>query len=63
VEKIVVKRPLASEGIPPLIADRAESLAIFAEILERGAMFYPDYEDEAAEGYPRVCRIVALAES
>lgn len=58
----MVKRPLVSEGIPPLIADPAESLEVFAEILKRGTMFYPDY-DEAAEGYPRVCRVVALSES
>lgn len=62
MEKVVVKRPLVSEGIPPLIADPAESLEVFAEILKRGTMFYPDY-DEAAEGYPRVCRVVALSES
>ena len=62
MEKVVIKRPLASEGIPPLIGDSAESLEIFAEILKRGAIFYPDY-DEASEGYPRVCRVVALAES
>ena len=58
----MVKRPLVSEGVPPLIDDPAESLEVFAEILKRGTMFYPDY-DEAAEGYPRVCRVVALSES
>ena len=62
MEKVVIKRPLASEGIPPLIKDSSESLEIFAEILKRGSIFYPDH-DEASEGYPRVCRIVALAES
>jgi hypothetical protein len=62
MEKVVVKRPLVSEGIPPLIRDPVESLEVFAEILKRGAMFYPDY-DETAEGYPRVCRVVALAKS
>jgi hypothetical protein len=62
MEKVVVKRPLESEGIPPLIEDSAEALEIFAEILSRGASFYPDYH-EAAEGYPRVCRVIALAES
>jgi hypothetical protein len=62
VEKVVIKRALATEGIPPLIEDREKALGIFEEILRRGAMFYPDY-NETAEGYPRVCRIVALAES
>ena len=62
MEKIVVKRPLSSEGIPPRIRDPQEALETFGEILRRGAIFYPDY-DETAEVYPRVCRIVALAES
>jgi hypothetical protein len=62
MEKVVIKRPLVSEGIPPLIADPAESLEVFAEILKRGAMFYPDY-DEASGEFPKVCRVVALAES
>lgn len=59
MEKVGVKCPLASEGIPPSIEDPGEALEVFAEILKRGAMFYPDY-DEAAEGYPRICRVVAL---
>jgi hypothetical protein len=62
MEKVVVKRSLKSEGIPPLVTDSAEALEIFAELLERGASFYPNH-NEAAEGYPRVYRVVALAES
>jgi hypothetical protein len=62
VEKVVIKRPLAAEGIPPLIEDPEESLAVFEEILKRGAMFYPN-ADESTKGHPRVCRVVALAES
>jgi hypothetical protein len=62
VEKVVTKRPLATEGIPPLFEDPREALRIFEEILKRGAMFYPD-ADEATKGHPRVCRVVALAES
>jgi hypothetical protein len=61
MEKVVIKRPLASEGIPPLIKDSSESLEIFAEILKRGASLYPDFDE--APGFPKICRIVALAES
>jgi hypothetical protein len=60
VGKIVVKRPLCSEGIPPRIHDPQEALEIFGEILKRGAIFYPD--DEEA-GFPKVVRIVSLAET
>ena len=62
MEKVVIKRSLASEGIPPLIGDPREALEIFAVILERGALFYPD-ADDATKGHPRVCRVIALAES
>ena len=62
MEKVVVKLPLESEGVPPLIADQEESLEIFGEILRRGAMFYPE-EDQAANGFPRVYRILPLSES
>ena len=62
VEKILFKRPLATEGIPPLIEDPQEALSVFEEILKRGAIFYPNAE-EATKGPPRVCRVIALAES
>jgi hypothetical protein len=62
VEKVAIKRPLATEGIPPLIENPQKALAVFEEILKRGAMFYPN-ADESTKGHPRVCRIVALAES
>lgn len=62
MERIVLKRPLASEGIPPLITDPQEALKVFEEILKRGAMFYPN-ADESTKGHPRVCRVIALAES
>jgi hypothetical protein len=62
VEKVVLKRPLAAEGIPPLIGDSREALEVFEEILKRGSMFYPE-ADEATKGHPRICRVVALKES
>jgi hypothetical protein len=62
MERISIKRPLESEGIPPLIEDPEEALEIFGEILTRGAMFYPDAND-TSQGHQRVYRIVPLAES
>ena len=62
VEKVVIKRPLESEGIPPLIEDPRETLEVIAAILERGALLYPD-ADGALKGHPRVCRVIALGES
>lgn len=62
MEKLVIKRPLESEGIPPLIEKPEEAMEIFAEILRRGAMFYPDAND-TAQGHQRVHRIVPLSES
>ena len=62
MEKVVTKRALATEGIPPLIADREEALATFEEILRRGTMFYPDY-DEVAGDFPLVYRVVSLKDS
>ena len=60
MEKVAAKRPL-SEEIPLLIRDRALALRTFEEILRRGRSFYPDHG--TAKGYPRVYRIVALAQS
>ncbi len=62
MEITAVKRPLESEGIPPLIEDPQEALEIFGEILKRGAIFYPAAHD-TPQGHPRVHRIVPLAES
>lgn len=62
MEKVALKRPLETEGIPLLIEDPQEALAVFEEILKRGAMFYPE-PDETSQGHPRVHRIVSLAES
>jgi hypothetical protein len=57
MEKHAIKRPLESEGIPPLIENPEEAMEIFAEILRRGAMFYTDAND-ATQGHQRVHRIV-----
>jgi hypothetical protein len=62
MEKVAIMRPLETEGIPPLIDDPQEALAVFEEILKRGALFYPE-SDESSQGHPRVYRIVPLAES
>ena len=62
MEKIAIKRPLETEGVPALIEDRDEALAVFEAILERGRSFYPD-ADEASPRRSRVCRVVPLAES
>jgi hypothetical protein len=62
MEKVAIKRPLETEGIPPLIHDPQEALMVFEEILKRGASFYPE-PDETSQGFPRVCRIVPLADS
>lgn len=62
MEIIAIKRPLESEGIPPLIEDPEEAMEVFAEILRRGAMFYPDAND-TSQGHQRIHRIVPLAES
>ena len=45
MEKVVSIRPLAQEGIPPLIEDPVEALQVFEEILRRGAAFYPKTND------------------
>lgn len=62
MEKVAIKMPLETEGVPPLIDDPQEALAVFEEILKRGALFYPE-SDETSQGRPRVYRIVPLAES
>jgi hypothetical protein len=62
VEKIAIKRPLETEGIPPLIDDPQQALVVFEEILKRGALFYPN-SDETSPRHSRVYRIVPLAES
>ncbi len=62
MEISAIKRPLKSEGIPPLIEDPEEAMAIFQEILKRGKMFYPE-ENDTSKGHPRVYRIVPLSES
>ena len=62
MEILAIKRPLESEGIPPLIEDPKAAMEVFAEILRRGAMFYPD-ADDTSQGHQRVHRIVPLSES
>jgi hypothetical protein len=62
MELTAIKRPLESEGIPPLVEDPELALEIFGEILRRGAMFYPD-ADDTSQGHQRVYRIVPLSES
>ena len=62
MEMSVIKRPLKSEGIPPLIEDPKEAMEVFGEILKRGTQFYPEAND-TPEGHPRVYRIMPLAES
>jgi hypothetical protein len=62
MEILAIKRPLESEGIPPLIADPDEAMEIFGEILKRGSLFYPD-TDETSRLSRVTYRIVPLAES
>lgn len=62
MEILAIKRPLESEGIPPLIKDSDEAMEIFGEILERGSLFYPDTH-ETSQGHQGIYRIVPLAES
>lgn len=62
MERTVLKRPLNTEGIPPLIDDPQVALEIFEEILKRGTMFYPE-PDETSPRHSRIYRIVPLAES
>jgi hypothetical protein len=62
MEMSAIKRPLESEGIPPLIKDPQEAIEIFGELLKRGAIFYPESND-TSQRHPRVHRIVPLAES
>ena len=61
MEKVVNQRPLREEECAPLIEDPDLALRTFEEILKRGQAFYPDYG--TAEEYPRVYRIIPLAES
>lgn len=62
MEKVAIKRPLETEGIPRLIEDPQEALAVFEVILKRGAFFYPEH-DETSPRHSRIHRIVPLAES
>lgn len=62
MELLAIKRPLESEGIPPLIEDPQEALKIFGELLRRGATFYPE-ANETSQRHPRIHRIVPLSES
>lgn len=62
MERVALKRPLETEGIPPLIDDPQLALEVFEEILKRGTLFYPE-ADETSPGHSRVYRIVSLAES
>lgn len=62
METRAIKRPLESEGIPPLIEDSDEAMEIFGKILKRGSLFYPDTDETLP--LSRACyRIVTLAES
>ncbi len=62
MERIAVKRPLESEGIPSCFDDSQEALKVFEEILKRGKLFYPE-PDDTTPRHPRVYRIVPLSES
>ncbi|MEX1049577.1 MAG: hypothetical protein WED15_08620 [Akkermansiaceae bacterium] len=62
MERIALKRPLETEGIPARIDNPQEALEIFEEILKRGTLFYPE-SDETSPRHPRIYRIVPLAES
>ncbi len=62
MEILAIKRPLESEGIPPLIKDPDEAMEIFGEILQRGSLFYTD-TDETSPLSRVTYRIVPLAES
>lgn len=62
MKKFAIKRPLKSEGIPPLIKDPKEAMEIFEEIMKRGTSFYPEAND-TSQRHQRVHRIVPLSES
>ena len=62
MERTALKRPLESEGIPPLIDDPQMALEVFEKILNRGSLFYPE-PDETSPRHLIVYRIVPLAES
>ena len=62
MERVIQKKPLSEEGIPPTFDDPQEALEVFAEILKRGRLFYPNYDDSSRR-HSRVYRIVPLAES
>jgi len=58
----VTSGKLANKKVLEKAFPETELKAIILEILKRGAMFYP-YADDSTKGHPRVCRVVALAES
>lgn len=62
MEKVISKKPLKREGIPPCYHNQEEALTIFAEILKRARLFYPNADDTSPR-HSRVYRIVPLAES
>lgn len=62
MEKVVSKKPLTGEGIPPCYSEPREALAIFAEILKRGRLFYTD-ADSSSPKQSKTIRILPLSES
>jgi hypothetical protein len=62
MKKVAHKKPLGEEGNPPIFHDSREALMVFAEILKRGRLFYPD-SDDSSPRHSRVYRIVPLSES
>ena len=60
MEKFAQKKNLLEEPIAPLIEDKELAMPFF-EILERGKALYPD--DGTEPGFPRVYRIIPLAQS
>jgi hypothetical protein len=61
VDKVVTKRKLHDEDVPPLIEDKELAMRTFFEILQRGYSLYPNHG--TTEGFPRVYRIIHLSES
>jgi len=62
MEKVVSNKPLTEEGIPPCYSDPRKALAIFAEILKRGRLFYPN-ADSSSPKQSKTVRILPLSES
>ena len=61
MERVVAKHPLGETPPPEPVLDPVEAMTRFEQLLKRGWEFYPPHDP--AKGYPRVYRIIPLAES